>query len=95
MAELMCVLCVRSDHMHYVPGRSRERAYLLELLLTLPPRSATRISLEFEKALLKWTEYPPDAHHGFYVPAAVLLAEVPLGRTGGGALQNASLLRDR
>ncbi|KAJ7331965.1 hypothetical protein JRQ81_014145 [Phrynocephalus forsythii] len=33
--------------------------------------------IQFERALLKWTEYPPDPNHGFYVSSSVLSAMVP------------------
>ncbi|XP_066272553.1 GPI transamidase component PIG-T-like [Branchiostoma lanceolatum] len=56
----------------YTPGRDRQNPYLLEIVLTLPPDSTTRISFSFERAFLKWTEYPPDANHGFYISSAVL-----------------------
>ncbi|XP_078600393.1 GPI-anchor transamidase component PIGT-like [Branchiostoma floridae x Branchiostoma japonicum] len=56
----------------YKPGRDRQAPYLLEMVLTLPPDSTTRVSFSFERAFLKWTEYPPDANHGFYISSAVL-----------------------
>ena len=40
---------------------------MLELHLSLPPYSTSSISLQFNRAHLKWTEHKPDAHHGFYV----------------------------
>ncbi|CAG0893374.1 unnamed protein product [Cyprideis torosa] len=61
-----------AEEMRYVPGVDRERPYLLELKLRLPPKSKAEISFEFETSFLKWTEYPPDANHGFYIPSAVL-----------------------
>jgi len=45
---------------------------MLELVLRLPPKSTTTISLQFERSLLRWLEYPPDANHGFYLPAATI-----------------------
>lgn len=38
------------------------------------------MSLEFNRALLKWLEYPPDANHGFYVPAATVSTVLPSPR---------------
>merc|ERR1719209_2924012 len=58
--------------MDYKPGRDRSRPYMLELVLRLPPKSTTTISLQFERSLLRWLEYPPDANHGFYLPAATI-----------------------
>lgn len=51
----------------YIPGRDRSRPYLLELALRLPAKSSTTITIDFQRAFLKWTEHPPDAHHGFYI----------------------------
>ncbi|PNI59887.1 PIGT isoform 46, partial [Pan troglodytes] len=36
-------------------------------LIQLPANSVTKVSIQFERALLKWTEYTPDPNHGFYV----------------------------
>jgi len=58
--------------MDYKPGRDRSRPYMLELVLRLPPKSTTTISLQFERSLLRWLEYPPDANHGFYLPSATI-----------------------
>ena len=41
--------------------------HLLEMLIQLPANSITKVSIQFERALLKWTEYTPDPNHGFYV----------------------------
>ena len=49
------------------PAKDRLRPHTLEMLLTLPPNSVTELSIQFHKGFLKWTEHPPDAHHGFYI----------------------------
>ena len=54
-------------YIHYQPSKDRERPHLLEMLLQLPPNSVTEVTVEFERALLKWTEYTPDPNHGFYI----------------------------
>ena len=54
-------------HQHYVPAKDRQRAHMLELHLSLPPLSTSSLSLQFNRAFLKWTEHKPDAHHGFYI----------------------------
>ena len=59
------------------PGKDRDRPYVLELVVELPAKSETRISIEFEKSLLKWLEYPPDANRGFDVGSAVISAVLP------------------
>jgi len=61
----------------YRPGRDREKPYHLELVINLPPRSQTTITIDTEYSVLRWTEYPPDANHGFYIGAAVLTARLP------------------
>ncbi|KAL5021161.1 hypothetical protein ScPMuIL_000316 [Solemya velum] len=76
---------------HYVPGRDRKQPYKLELVLTLPPMSVTKISFQFERAFLKWTEYPPDANHGFYVNSAVLTTVLPVAYQYNTVPQVASL----
>ena len=47
------------------------------MVLDLPARSQLEISFEFEKSLLKWLEYPPDANKGFYVNSAVITTVLP------------------
>uniref|UniRef100_S4RUI9 Phosphatidylinositol glycan anchor biosynthesis, class T n=1 Tax=Petromyzon marinus TaxID=7757 RepID=S4RUI9_PETMA len=65
------------SYVGYVPAQGR-RPHLLELLLQLPPRSTTRVTLSFERALLTWTDYPPDPNHGFYIASAVVTAMMPI-----------------
>lgn len=64
----------------YYPGVSRLRPYHLEILLRLPPRSQTIVSVDFEFVFLRWVEYPPDANHGFYIGSSVLTAKLPNAR---------------
>lgn len=54
-------------YINYQPSKDRLRPHLLEMLVQLPPNSVTKVTVEFERALLKWTEYTPDPNHGFYV----------------------------
>lgn len=65
---------------YYSPGRSRQKPYHLELLLRLPPKSTTTVTIDFEFVFLKWQEYPPDANHGFYIGSALISANLPTGR---------------
>lgn len=55
------------DIIHVTPAKDRLRPYTVEMLLTLPANSVTELSVQFHKGFLKWTEHPPDAHHGFYI----------------------------
>ncbi|KAG8200489.1 hypothetical protein JTE90_000569 [Oedothorax gibbosus] len=63
---------LKPDYLYYLPARDRTRPHHLELVLTLPPKSKTEMSIDFDFAFLKWTEYPPDANHGFYTGSAVI-----------------------
>lgn len=65
---------------YYSPGRSRQKPYHLELVMKLPPRSTTTITIDFEFVFLKWQEYPPDANHGFYIGSALISANLPTAR---------------
>ncbi|XP_034834289.1 GPI transamidase component PIG-T [Maniola hyperantus] len=65
---------------YYSPGRSRQKPYHLELLLKLPPKTTTRITIDFEFVFLKWQEYPPDANHGFYIGSALISANLPTAK---------------
>ncbi|XP_038015177.1 GPI transamidase component PIG-T isoform X1 [Motacilla alba alba] len=67
----------KPSYIHYQPAQDRRRPHLLEMLIQLPANSVTKITIQFERALLKWTEYPPDPNHGFYVGSSVLSALVP------------------
>uniref|UniRef100_A0A665T0G9 Phosphatidylinositol glycan anchor biosynthesis, class T n=1 Tax=Echeneis naucrates TaxID=173247 RepID=A0A665T0G9_ECHNA len=64
-------------YIHYQPSKDRVRPHLLEMLVQLPPNSVTEVTLQFERALLKWTEYTPDPNHGFYVGSSVISSLVP------------------
>jgi phosphatidylinositol glycan class T len=57
---------------YYRPALDRHRGTHLELGLTIPPASSLSLTYDFEKAILRYTEYPPDANRGFDVPAAVV-----------------------
>lgn len=72
------------------PGRHHVRPYYLEILLQLPARSTTSVSIDFDYVFLKWQEYPPDANHGFYIGSAVVSAYLPLARNYTGLPQDAA-----
>ncbi|XP_051947447.1 GPI transamidase component PIG-T [Xyrauchen texanus] len=67
----------KPSYTHYQPSKDRQRPHLLEMLIQLPPHSMTEVTVQFERALLKWTEYTPDPNHGFYVGSSVISALVP------------------
>ena len=85
---------VFTEELTFVQARDRARPFHLEYFLSLPPRSVTRVSFEFERALLKWTEYPPDANHGFYVMSSVISAVIPTSKHFTAIQQNGSVISD-
>ncbi|KAL4953665.1 GPI transamidase component PIG-T [Aspergillus filifer] len=64
----------------YRPGIDRERGTQLELALSVPPASTVTLTYDFEKAILRYTEYPPDANRGFNVAPAVIKVSSDQGR---------------
>ncbi|PNS15073.1 hypothetical protein CAC42_2302 [Sphaceloma murrayae] len=56
----------------YRPALDRNRGTHLELSLLIPASSTLTLSYYFEKAILRYTEYPPDANRGFDVAPAVI-----------------------
>jgi phosphatidylinositol glycan class T len=56
----------------YRPALDRHRGTHLEVVLAIPPASTVTLTYDFEKAILRYTEYPPDANRGFDVAAAVV-----------------------
>ncbi|KAJ5495914.1 hypothetical protein N7539_001030 [Penicillium diatomitis] len=56
----------------YRPAIDRERGTQLELSLSVPAASTVTLTYDFEKAILRYTEYPPDANRGFNVAPAVI-----------------------
>lgn len=57
---------------YYRPGVDRHRGTHLELALTVPADSSVALTYDFEKAILRYTEYPPDANRGFDAAPAVV-----------------------
>ena len=68
------------EEIHYRPAVDRERGTQLELRMRIPPKSTVFLTYDFEKSILRYTEYPPDANRGFDVAAAVIKAFTPEGR---------------
>lgn len=57
---------------YYRPALDRRRGTQLEIRMTVPPASIVTLTYDFEKAILRYTEYPPDANRGFDVAPAVI-----------------------
>ena len=77
---------------HYQTATDRRRSTHLELVLFVPPASTLMLTYSFEKALLRYTEYPPDANRGFDVPSAVIRIRSWEGRNDPTYLRTTNLL---
>lgn len=60
------------EKMYYTPALDRKKGTHLELVITIPAMSTVELNYDFEKAILRYTEYPPDANRGFDVAPAVI-----------------------
>jgi phosphatidylinositol glycan class T len=60
------------EKMYYTPALDRKRGTHLELVLQVPALTTVELNYDFEKAILRYTEYPPDANRGFDVAPAVI-----------------------
>ncbi|KAI9873533.1 MAG: Subunit of the glycosylphosphatidylinositol transamidase complex-like protein, partial [Pleopsidium flavum] len=57
---------------YYRPALDRRRGTQLELRISVPPASTVTLTYDFDKAILRYTEYPPDANRGFDVAPAII-----------------------
>ncbi|XRM42834.1 Subunit of the glycosylphosphatidylinositol transamidase complex-like protein [Aspergillus tubingensis] len=76
----------------YRPAIDRERGTQLELAMTIPPASTVTLTYDFEKAILRYTEYPPDANRGFNVAPAVIKLDAANGQNHPIYIRTTSLL---
>jgi GPI-anchor transamidase subunit T len=65
------------QEIYYRPALDRARGTQLELRMRIPPASTVFLIYDFEKSILRYTEYPPDANRGFDVAAAVITTVAP------------------
>ena len=78
---------------YYKPALDRHRGTHLEVLMEVPPFSTATLTYDFDKAILRYTEYPPDANRGFDVAAAVIRLLTPAnGPSNGIYVRTTSLL---
>ncbi|SCU79609.1 LADA_0B01904g1_1 [Lachancea dasiensis] len=63
---------------YYLPAVDRQRPTHLNFKLLIPPNTSLALSYQFDKALLKYAEYPPDANHGFEIESAVVTVTRPI-----------------
>lgn len=62
---------------YYLPAVDRARPTHLEYVITIPANTSFAISYQFDKSLLQYAEYPPDANHGFEIESAVITVIEP------------------
>ncbi|XP_061197051.1 GPI transamidase component PIG-T-like [Saccostrea echinata] len=79
---------------NFIPAKDRANPYQMEIVFRLFANSVTKITYSFERAFLKWTEYPPDANHGFYISSAVISSVLPLASNYTAVPQSVSLLEE-
>ncbi|KAF8473825.1 GPI transamidase component Gpi16 [Kalaharituber pfeilii] len=61
---------------YYRPALDRRRGTHLEMRMRVPRNETVVMTYDFEKAVLRYTEYPPDANRGFDIaPAIIALLE--------------------
>ena len=60
------------QEMYYRPALDRKRGTQLEVRILIPANSTVILTYDFEKAILRYTEYPPDANRGFDIAPAVI-----------------------
>jgi phosphatidylinositol glycan class T len=70
------------EEMYYRPALDRKRGTQLEVRIVIPANSTVILTYDFEKAILRYTEYPPDANRGFDVaPAVITIGNVSIRTT--------------
>lgn len=68
--------------MYYRPALDRKRGTQLEVRILIPANSTLVLTYDFEKAILRYTEYPPDANRGFDIaPAVITIGDIAIRTT--------------
>ncbi|SSD59658.1 related to GPI transamidase component GPI16 [Saccharomycodes ludwigii] len=57
---------------YFLPAIDRKRPSHIEFQLNVPANTTITMSYQFDKPLLKYAEYPPDANHGFEIESAFI-----------------------
>lgn len=65
----------------YKPALDRTRPGHLELEIDLPAGGEIAMTYQFDKSLLLYSEYPPDANHGFAIAPSVVKVLDATGKT--------------
>lgn len=63
--------------MYYSPAVDRKRPTHLEFTMEIPAHTTFSFAYQFDKTLLQFAEYPPDANHGFEIESAVVTVLSP------------------
>ena len=53
---------------HYKPAKDRIQPSHVEMIVHLPASATLTITFDFERTILRYAEYPPDANRGFDIP---------------------------
>ncbi|CAZ84804.1 unnamed protein product [Tuber melanosporum] len=77
---------------YYRPALDRKRGTQLEVRLRVPPGETVLLNYEFDKAVLRYTEYPPDANRGFDIAPAVISILDPASQKSTFSIRTTSLL---
>lgn len=78
---------------YYRPAVDRHRGTHLELRIIIPAASTLTLTYDFDKAILRYTEYPPDANRGFdAAPAVIRLLSPQVADNKGIYVRTTSLL---
>ncbi|KAK6506667.1 Subunit of the glycosylphosphatidylinositol transamidase complex-like protein [Arthrobotrys musiformis] len=77
--------------LYYRPALDRKRGTQLEAKLIVPPNSVVILTYDFEKAVLRYTEYPPDANRGFDVASAIITIPAQRRNSNGGKIPATSI----
>jgi phosphatidylinositol glycan class T len=81
------------EETYYQPAIDRKRGTHLELRMIIPPGATLTLTYDFEKAILRYTEYPPDANRGFdAAPAIIRILSPNMGDNKGVYIRTTSLL---
>lgn len=62
---------------YYLPAIDRKRPTHLEHKIIVPSNTTFALTYQFDKSLLKYAEYPPDANHGFEIESTVITVTEP------------------
>ncbi|CAK7222865.1 Subunit of the glycosylphosphatidylinositol transamidase complex-like protein [Sporothrix bragantina] len=79
------------QEVYYRPALDRARGTQLEVRMRIPPGATVFLTYDFEKSILRYTEYPPDANRGFDVAAAVITILHPASSLSSSSLSSSAI----